>query len=35
MKSKIDEAMFERNYAMDYAYDWGIYLHDIYFIVDD
>jgi hypothetical protein len=26
MKSKIDEAMFERNYAMDYAYDWGMYL---------
>jgi len=23
MKSKIDEAMFERNYSMDYAYDWG------------
>ena len=23
MKSKIDEAMFERNYTMDYAFDWG------------
>lgn len=23
MKSKVDEAMFERNYAMDYVFDWG------------
>jgi hypothetical protein len=23
LKSKVEEAMFERNYAMDYAFDWG------------
>ena len=23
MKSKVEEAMFERNYVMDYAFDWG------------